>query len=309
MTILYTQNSSHIGEGIEDSILVNTEHFSDGEFLPQLPVSVRDQQIALIASTNYPTDNIWELYLIVDALKRHSAAKINVIIPYFGYARQDRISTPYTPIGSKVFIDCLQAVGATRIIAFDLHAMQEQGFANIPFDIINQRQIFTTIFKKMYEKYDSDLMIVSPDFGAVTRNRLFLELMDDGAKMAVINKDRRVANSIHGMELVGNVDGYHVVMFDDMIDTAGTVCKGAKMLIEKGAQSVQCIITHPLLSGAALKNLSKDEAITELWCSNSIDHGDKLKDFDSIKIFDMTPLVQEIIYRLSTGGSISKITM
>ena len=237
MIVLYTENSRHIGAGIENSIPVKTEHFSDGEFLPQLPVSVRDQEIALIASTNYPTDNIWELYLIVDALKRHSAAKINVIIPYFGYARQDRISTPYTPIGSKVFIDCLQAVGATRIIAFDLHAMQEQGFANIPFDIINQRQIFTNVFKKLYERYDSDLMVVSPDFGAVTRNRLFLELMDDGAKMAVINKDRRVANSIHGMELVGDVDGYHVVMFDDMIDTAGTVCKGANMLMDEGALS------------------------------------------------------------------------
>src|SRR6188474_2517590 len=229
---------------------VNYQQFSDGEMSPFITESVRGHEVFIIQSTFPPADNLMELLLMVDAVKRASASSINVVIPYFGYARQDRKDKPRVAIAAKLIANLLSAAGASRIMACDLHADQIQGFFDIPLDHLDGNYIFIPYLKSLGL---SDIMFASPDVGGIKRARSFAKFFD--AELAVCDKYRKEANKIESMRLIGEVEGKDVVLVDDLVDTAGTICKAASLLKEKGATSVRAVCTHPVLSGKAYENI------------------------------------------------------
>lgn len=240
------------------------DKFSDGEILPLFSESVRDQDIFFIQTTN-SSDNIMETLLVIDAAKRAGCKSFTLVAPFQGYSRQDKTDHLRSSIGSKMLADVLTAAGMNRIITIDLHASAIQGFYNVPVIHLNGNKIFIEYIK---ENNIEDLTIVAPDQGAVKRASDFCKAFPD-ATFAMINKKRIKPNEIHSMELVGDVSGRNVVIVDDMVDTLGTMCKAADLLISKGALSVRCIATHGILSGKAIENLYNSK-ITELLVSDSI---------------------------------------
>ena len=243
---------------------VDYQLFSDGEMSPFIAESVRGHEVFIIQSTFAPSDNLMELLLMVDAAKRASAFSINVVIPYFGYARQDRKDRPRVAIAAKLIANLISAAGATRIMACDLHADQIQGFFDIPVDHLDGSYIFIPYLKSLKL---TDIMFASPDVGGIKRARSFAKYFD--AELAVCDKYRKVANKVSSMRLIGEVEGKDVVLVDDLVDTAGTICKAAVLLKEKGAKSVRAVITHPVLSGKAYENI-ENSVLEELAVSDTI---------------------------------------
>jgi ribose-phosphate pyrophosphokinase len=277
---------------------VNYQQFSDGEMSPFLRESVRGHEVFIIQSTIPPSDNLMELLLMVDAAKRASASSVNVVIPYFGYARQDRKDKPRVSIAAKLIANLLSAAGANRIMACDLHADQIQGFFDIPVDHLDGAYIFVPYLKSLGLE---NIMFASPDVGGIKRARSFAKFFD--AELAVCDKHRKEANKVESMRLIGDVEGKDVVLVDDLVDTAGTICKAAALLKEKGARSVRAVCTHPVLSGKAYENID-GSVLEEIVVSDTI----PLKQKSSkIKVLSVSDLFAKAIRKIHDHESISSL--
>lgn len=277
---------------------VNYQQFSDGEMSPFIGESVRGHDVFIIQSTFAPSDNLMELLLMVDAAKRASAHNVNVVIPYFGYARQDRKDKPRVAIAAKMIANLLSAAGASRIMACDLHADQIQGFFDIPVDHLDGSYIFVPYLKSLSLK---DIMFATPDVGGIKRARNFAKFF--GADLAVCDKYRKEANKIESMRLIGEVEGKDVILVDDLVDTAGTICKAAGLLKENGAKSVRAVCTHPVLSGKAYENI-ESSVLEELVVTDTIP---LTKESKKIKVLTVSDLFAKAIRKIHDNESISSL--
>ncbi|MDC1243840.1 MAG: ribose-phosphate pyrophosphokinase [Crocinitomicaceae bacterium] len=276
------------------SVKVNV--FSDGEFQPSLEETVRGQDVFIVQSTMPPTENLFELLLLIDAAKRASARKIIAVIPYFGFARQDRKDKPRVAIGAKLSANMLMAAGIDRIMTMDLHADQIQGFFEVPVDHLYA----STLFLKEIEKMDSqNLVIAAPDVGGAKRANSYSKKLNCG--LALCHKNRKKANEIAEMTVIGEVSGKDVVIIDDMCDTAGTLTKAADLLMGKGAKSVRAFCTHAVLSGPAYERINNSK-ITELIVTDTIPMTQKS---DKIRVITAANLFSDVIYKLINNESIS----
>jgi len=278
--------------------------FSDGEITVELNENVRGKDVFVIQSTCRPTnDNLIELVLMIDALRRASAGRITAVVPYFGYARQDRrVRSARVPISSKVVADMMAAVGVDRVLTVDLHAEQIQGFFTCAVDNVYASSVLNhDIVQCRYE----NLMVVSPDIGGVVRARAIAKQLDD-AELAIIDKRRPRANEAEVMNLIGDVDGRTCIMVDDMVDTAGTLCSAAKALKARGATKVVAYCTHAVLSGKALANL-RDSELDELVVTDSIPLSDEARALSNIRQLTISDLLAESIRRVSNEESISAL--
>lgn len=273
--------------------------FSDGEFQPEIKESVRGSFVFIIQSTPPPADNLMEMLMMIDAAKRASADYIVAVIPYFGYARQDRKDRPRVGIAAKLVANLLTAAGADRVMTMDLHAGQIQGFFDIPVDHLNASAIFLPYIQKQNW---SNLCFASPDVGSVKRARVYAQHFN--ADMVICDKYRKKANEIAEMTLIGNVEGKDVVMVDDMIDTGGTLCNAANLLMEKGAKSVRALCTHPVLSGKAYENIEKS-ALSELIVTNTIPIDENAS--SKIKVLSVAKLFAQAIRNTHEHKSINSL--
>jgi ribose-phosphate pyrophosphokinase len=277
---------------------VDYQLFSDGEMSPFIAESVRGHEVFLIQSTIPPSDNLMELLLMVDAAKRASASSVNVVIPYFGYARQDRKDKPRVAIAAKLIANLLTAAGSDRIMACDLHADQIQGFFDIPVDHMDGAYVFVPYLKSLGL---SNIMFASPDVGGIKRARSFAKFFD--ADLAVCDKHRKEANKVSSMRLIGEVEGKDVVLVDDLVDTAGTICKAASLLKEKGAKSVRAVCTHPVFSGNAYQNI-ESSVLEEIVVSDTI----PLKQLSpKVKVLSVSDLFAKAIRKIHDHESISSL--
>jgi ribose-phosphate pyrophosphokinase len=277
---------------------VNYQHFSDGEMSPYISESVRGHDVFLVQSTFAPADNFLELMLMIDAARRASAENVNVIIPYFGYARQDRKDKPRVAIAAKLIANLISAAGADRLMTCDLHADQIQGFFDIPVDHLDGNYIFVPYLKSLNLK---NIMFASPDVGGIKRARSFAKFFD--ADLAVCDKHRKEANKVDSMRLIGEVEGKDVILVDDLVDTAGTICKAAALLKEKGANSVRAVCTHPVLSGKAYENI-ENSPLVEMAVTDTI----PLKGSSSkIKVLSVSDLFAKAIRKIHDHESISSL--
>ena len=303
--VLFTGNSNidlakKVAKNLETDLgPMKVGTFSDGEINVEVNENVRGKDTFIIQSTNNPAEkNLLDVVVMVDALKRASARSITAVIPYFGYSRQDRrVRSARVPISAKVIADMLSEVGISRIITLDIHSEQIQGFFSFPVDNIYTANIMV---KSLLEKYDvEDLQVVSPDTGGVIRARSVAKTL--GVQdLAIIDKRREKANESEVINLIGDVEGKVCIVPDDLIDTAGTLSNASHALKDKGAKEIIAYITHPVLSGDAIKNLN-NSAIDKLVVSNSIDIGDKSKKCPKIDVFDISPILSEAITRIATG--------
>jgi len=276
--------------------------FSDGEISVQINENVRGSDVFIIQSTCNPTnDNLMELIVMVDALRRASAGRITAVIPYFGYARQDRrVRSARVPITAKVVADFLSSVGVDRVLTVDLHAEQIQGFFDVPVDNVFGSPV---LLEDMKSRNFEDVVVVSPDIGGVVRARAIAKLLND-TDLAIIDKRRPKANVSQVMHIIGDVEGRDCIIVDDMIDTGGTLCKAAEALKEHGAKRVFAYATHPVLSGAAAENL-RNSVIDEVIVTDSITLSDELRSIDKIKVLTLADMLAETIRRISNEESIS----
>lgn len=297
-----TRTSSALAEKIAEKYgnrlgKINFQQFSDGEFEPILDESVRGGRVFLIGSTFPPADNLLELLLMIDAAKRASAKNITVVIPYYGLARQDRKDKPRAPIGAKLVANLLTAAGATRIMTMDLHADQIQGFFEIPVDHLYASTIFIDYIKS--SQLDN-LTIASPDMGGAKRAKNYAGHL--GAEVVIAYKERKKANVVEEMFLIGDVRDRNVILIDDMIDTAGTLCKAADILMENGAKSVRAMATHAVLSGNAYHNIEKSQ-MTEVIVTDTIPVKENLS--SKIKVLSCANLFAEVMHSVHEHKSIS----
>jgi len=277
--------------------------FSDGEIMVRLNENVRGSDAFVIQSTCTPVnDNIMQLLLIIDALKRASAERITAVIPYYGYARQDRKVQPRVPISAKMVADLITAVGTNRVLTVDLHAGQIQGFFNIPVDNLYAAPVLVDYIKK---KYVSDnLVIVSPDAGGVERARAFAKRLN--CSIAIIDKRREKANECEVMNVIGDVVDKDTLLLDDMVDTAGTMAQAAKALTEQGAKRVSAACTHAVLSGAAIERIN-NSAMEELIVTNTIPLDSKMELCRKLTVLSIASLLGDAIKRIHEESSISSL--
>lgn len=287
--VLAERIAAHYGQELGK---INFQKFSDGEFEPVLDQSVRGGRVFLIGSTFPPADNLLELLLMIDAAKRASAKNITVVIPYYGLARQDRKDKPRAPIGAKLVANLLTAAGATRIMTMDLHADQIQGFFEIPVDHLYASTIFVDYVKSLHL---DNLTIASPDMGGAKRAKNYASYLS--ADVVIAYKERKKANVVEEMFLIGDVKDKNVILIDDMIDTAGTLCKAAELLMKSGAKSVRAMATHGVLSGSAYDNI-ENSALLEVIVTDTIPvdltRSTKIKVLSCAKLFaDVMKMVHE----------------
>lgn len=272
--------------------------FSDGEISVQIAESVRGRDVFIIQSTGAPSnDNLMELLIMTDALRRSSASSITAVVPYYGYARQDRKAAPRVPITARLVSDMYEAAGIDRVVTIDLHAGQIQGFFNIPVDNLYGSITFETYIKSKNLK---NPIIASPDIGGVARARYFASRM--GLDMVIVDKRREKANESEVMNIIGDVTGKDVIMIDDMVDTAGTMVKAATALKNKGANSVMACATHAVLSGKAYENLDSGE-LDELIVTNTL----VSKPHEKIIVLTVAPLFAEVIRRVYHNESVNSL--
>ena len=275
---------------------VKVLEFSDGEFQPSFEETVRGQDVFIVQSTMPPSDNLFELLLLVDAAKRASARKIIAVIPYFGFARQDRKDKPRVAIGAKLVANMLMAAGVDRLITMDLHADQIQGFFEVPVDHLFASTIF---FPEMERLNTGNIIMAAPDAGGAKRADKYAKQLNCG--LAICQKQRKKANEVAEMTVIGDVEGKDVFLIDDMCDTAGTLTKAADLFMERGAKSVRAFCTHAVLSGPAYERIEKS-SITELYVTDTIPlHGQS----DKIKVLSVADLFSDVIRRLVNNESIS----
>jgi len=281
---------------------VNVKTFSDGEVMVEIGENVRGRDVFVIQSTSAPANhNLMELLVMTDALKRASAASITAVVPYFGYARQDRKVAPRTPITSKLVADLMSTAGIDRLLTVDLHAGQIQGFFDIPVDHLFAAPV---LLDDIYKRLPGEVVVVSPDAGGTERARAFAKRLEAG--LAIIDKRRTAANVSEVMHIIGDVKGKRCIIVDDMIDTAGTLCNAAKALVEYGASEVSAYATHPVLSGPALERIS-ESALTEVVVTNTIATGDKEKACSKLRSLSVGELLGEAIRRIYSDESVSSL--
>lgn len=287
--------ADHFGSSLGD---VTINKFSDGEMQPSFNESVRGCDIFIVQSTNPPGDNLLELLLMIDAAKRASANYITAVIPYYGYARQDRKDKPRVSIGSKMIADLLSAAGANRVITMDLHAPQIQAFFNVPVDHLDSSVVFIPYIRSLNLE---NLVIAAPDVGASNRNREYAKVL--GCPMVICDKERRKANEIASMTIIGDVNGMDVVLVDDLCDTAGTLSKAAKLIKDNGARSVRAVCTHPVLSGKAYENI-ENSVLEELIVCDTMP---MKQSSEKIRVLSVAPLISKAIRNIHEHGSISSL--
>ena len=279
--------------------------FSDGEIQVEINENVRGHDTFIIQSTCSPADkHLMELMLLADALKRSSASKITAVVPYFGYARQDRrVRSSRVPISAKVVSDMFSSVGINRVLTLDLHSETIQGFFDMPADNIYATKLMVEDISKNYSQ--DNLVIVSPDVGGVVRSRALAKYLG-GLELAIIDKRRDEANESEVMNIIGNVEGKNCIVPDDIVDTAGTLCNAAKALKDAGASKVSAYITHPVLSGPAIERITNSQ-IDELVVTNSIPLTQDGQKCSKIRVISIAPLISECIKRLSDEESLSAV--
>ena len=279
--------------------------FSDGEIQLEIKDNVRGHDTFIIQSTCFPADkNLMEIMLLADALKRSSASKITAVVPYFGYARQDRrVRSSRVPISAKVVSDMFSSVGINRVLTLDLHSETIQGFFDMPADNVYATKLMVEDISQNYSQ--DNLVIVSPDVGGVVRSRALAKYLD-GLDLAIIDKRRDAANESQVMNIIGNVEGKDCIVPDDIIDTAGTLCNAANALKDAGASKVSAYITHPVLSGPAIERISNSQ-IDELVVTNSIPLTQDGQKCSKIRVISIAPLISECIKRLSNEQSLSAV--
>ncbi|WP_409227995.1 ribose-phosphate diphosphokinase [Gudongella sp. SC589] len=276
-------------------------HFSDGEINVNIGETVRGCDVYLIQSTNTPVnDNLMELLILIDAVKRASAGRINAVIPYYGYARQDRKTKAREPITAKLVANLLTTAGADRVVGMDLHAGQIQGYFDIPVDHLSAVPILAEYFREIV---DEDTVIVSPDLGGVTRARQFANILD--LPIAIIEKRRPKANVSEVMNVIGDIEGKNVILVDDIIDTAGTIVKAASVLKSFGAKKVYGCATHGVLSGPALDRIHNSE-LEKFVISDTIPLSEMAR-IDKIEVVSVAPILAEAIRRINSNESVSII--
>lgn len=289
--------SEYLNTPLTDTLV---SRFSDGEIRVQINENVRGSDVFVIQSLCYPAnDNIMELLLLLDALKRSSAHRITAVIPYFAYARQDRKDKPRVPISAKLLADLIQKAGAHRVLTVDLHSAQIQGFFDCPVDNLYALPV---IYKYLEEKGLDDVVVVSPDAGGVERARVLANKLKAG--LAIIYKRRPAPNVVETLDVIGDIKGKNAIIIDDMIDTAGTIVSASKMLIEKGAKSVIAACTHPIFSGPAIDRL-KNSPIEEVIATDTIPTDNKK--FEKLTILSVANLVGEAIRRINIESSVSSL--
>ena len=280
-------------------------YFSDGEIKVQIEDNVRGHDTFIIQSTCTPQNkNLMELMLLADALKRSSASRITAVVPYYGYARQDRrVRSARVPISAKVVADMFSSVGIDRVLTIDLHSETIQGFFDMPADNVYAAKLMVDDIKANNER--KDIVLVSPDVGGVVRTRAIAKLLDD-SDLAIIDKRRAAANQSEVMNIIGDIEGKVCIVPDDIIDTAGTLCNAANALKDKGAKAVKAYITHPVLSGPAIERLEKSE-IDELVVTNSIPLSQEAEKCSKIRVISLGSTIAERIKRLSSEKSLSEM--
>lgn len=278
--------------------------FSDGETFVRIGEMVRGVDCFIIQPTSYPVnDKLMETLIMIDALRRASAGKITAVLPYYGYARQDRKARARDPITARLVADLLQTAGCDRVLTMDLHCAQIQGFFTIPVDHMLGNPLLIKYYKEKFSDNKDDLVVVSPDIGSVKRSRGFAEALD--ISLAIIDKRRPEANVSEVMHIIGDIEGKRCIIVDDMIDTAGTICNAANALKEKGATDIYAACTHPVLSGPAIERINKS-AITELVVLDTIELPDE-KRIDKIKQLSVADILAEAISRIHNNESVSKL--
>ena len=305
--ILAGNSNRPLAEAIANELklpLSNAEvgKFSDGEISVTLPQTVRGKDVFIVQSTSIPVnDNLMELLIMIDACKRASAGRVTAVMPYFGYARQDRKARPRDPITAKLVADILTSAGADRVLTMDLHAAQIQGFFDFPVDHLYGAPLLARYFKK---KMDENWVVVSPDVGSVARARNFASRVN--ASLAIVDKRRPKANAIEVMNVIGDVEGKTCLMVDDMIDTAGTICQGAEALVKNGAKEVYACCTHGVLSGPAMERLTASP-IKEIAVLDTIDLPEEVKNNPKIKVLPVSKLIARAIATIYADSSLSAI--
>ncbi len=281
------------------------DRFSDGEIQVEILENVRGHDVFVVQSTCQPTnDNLMELLIMVDALRRSSAGRITAVMPYFGYARQDRrVRSARVPISAKVIANLITVVGVDRVLTVDVHADQVQGFFDLPVDnIYASKVLLDDIWQRNSDP--SNLTVVSPDVGGVVRARAFAKNLGD--KLAIIDKRRPKANVSKVMHIIGNVEGQHCLIVDDMVDTAGTLCEAARALKDAGATRVAACITHPVLSGPAIGNIRSSE-LDELLVTDTIPLSEDALACDKIRVVSMASVIAETMRRINLEESVSSL--
>ena len=298
--------ASEVSEILEMKISqADIGQFSDGEIKVQIEDNVRGHDTFIIQPTCAPTNkNVMEIMLIADALKRSSASKVTAIVPYYGYARQDRrVRSARVPISAKVVADMFASVGIDRVLTIDLHSETIQGFFDMPADNVYATKLMVDHIKDNNER--KEVIVVSPDVGGVVRSRALAKLLDD-TDLAIIDKRRAVANQSEVMNIIGDIDGKVCIVPDDIIDTAGTLCNAADALKDKGAKAVKAYITHPVLSGPAIERLN-NSSIDELVVTNSIPLDKEAQKCSKIRVISLASTIAECIKRLSNEESLSEM--
>jgi ribose-phosphate pyrophosphokinase len=280
------------------------KRFADQEVFVEIHENVRGEDVFVIQSTSYPAnDHIMELLVTLDALRRSSAKRVTAVIPYFGYARQDRKVGPRTPISAKLVANVIAASGANRVLTVDLHAGQIQGFFDIPLDHLYAAPVIVADIKSKY-KEPKDIVIVSPDVGGVVRARGLANRI--GASLAIVDKRREKAGHSEVMNIIGEVEGRDCILFDDIVDSAGTLCNAADALIKVGAKSVAAYVTHGVLSGGAFERVGKSK-LTSLVITDTIPHTEEIKKAKNIRVVSVAPLLAEAVRRISQETSVSSL--
>jgi len=282
----------------------SVRRFADEEVFVEIHENVRGEDVFLIQPTSFPAnDNLMELLICIDALKRASAKRITAVVPYFGYARQDRKPGPRTPISAKLVANLITHSGADRVLAVDLHAGQIQGFFDIPTDNLYAAPVMAADIQARYG--DRDLMVVSPDVGGVVRARALAKRLDNAA-LAIVDKRRDRPGESEVMNIIGEVKGRHCILIDDIVDSGGTLCNAAQALLDQGATSVAAYITHGVLSGGAVARVDSS-TLTELVITDTIRPTDAAQDSDKIRILTVAPLIGEAVRRIADESSVSSL--
>ena len=308
MKILSCNSNINLAESISKAlntqlVKVDVKRFSDMEVFVEVQENVRGEDMFIIQSTSYPAnDNLMELLVSLDALRRASARRITAVIPYYGYARQDRKSGPRTPISAKLVANLITKAGADRILTMDLHAGQIQGFFDIPTDNLFAAPVFVKDIEGRYK--NKPVVIVSPDVGGVVRARAIAKRIN--ANLAIIDKRREKAGLSEVMNIIGDVSNHHCIIVDDIIDSGGTICNAAKALIDVGALSVDAYVTHGVLSGSAVSNIS-NSPLTSLVTTDSIKATEAVRISSNIRQISIAPIIGEAIRRVHTEQSVSSL--
>ena len=309
MKIVACNSNRPLAEAVASTLLqpltkASVRRFADMEVFVEIQENVRGEDVFIIQSTSFPAnDNLMELLIAMDALRRSSARRITAVIPYFGYARQDRKSAPRTPISAKLVANLITEAGANRVLTMDLHAAQIQGFFDIPVDNLYAAPIFTRHIQDNFKDTEK-LMIVSPDVGGVVRARTIASRLH--CDLAIIDKRRERAGVSEVMNVIGDVSGRDCILVDDLVDSGGTHCNAAEALMKRGARSVHAYVTHGVLSGGAVQRI-KDSPIESMVITDSIVATEAVKASPNIKQLPIAPLLAEAIKRIAEESSVSSL--